>query len=191
MNARALRALAAAAATVVLLTGCGSAEEDAAAPGVVPTHAAEAGEPALPTVPGYTYSDLAGADAKDLNAIQKEMDAVNEELPGAFVAVAAHNVTGPSGEEVGVFELKVGPALTEDPETLQALTAGFAAGMVSEGLTVRMGTMGGVDVAQGTDDQGWAACSWSQGDLVFLVFGEDEDAVNDYAAAVIKACQSK
>ena len=62
--------------------------------------------------------------------------------------------------------------------------------MASEGLTVRMAPMGDVTVAQGTDDYGWAACSWTQDDLLFVVFGDDEDAVNQYTAAVIKACKA-
>lgn len=197
MTTRALKVLAAAATALLLVSGCGSSAEDDASSAAdatateAPAHAAEFGEPDLPEVPGYAYSDFSGVDAKDLSALQAELDAANEEMPGTFVAMAGHEVTGPSGEELGVLQLQVGPAVAKDPELMSGFTAGLVSGMAAEGLTVKVAPMGDVDVAQGTDDYGWSACSWSQGDMIFMVFGDDEDAVNDYTAAVIKACQPR
>lgn len=190
MLKRLLAICAAAGAAVLLTTGCGSpAEEEAAsAPSSTrqETHAAEAGEPELPDVPGYTYSDLAGIEQADLNAMRAQMDAANAQAPGSLLSIAGHYVTGPSGEDLMVIELQVGAELARDPEVMQAFTASLLTGMASEGMAVQLGEMAGVEVVQGVDSHGWAGCGWSQGDLLFMVFGYDEDSVNSYSAAVIK-----
>jgi hypothetical protein len=187
MTWRTSNALALAAAALLLVTGCGSSDNgESATP--APTHAAEAGEPALPQVEGYEYQDLTGSDAAEMEALRAELDAANAEMPGAFVGFAAHEVTGPAGTEFMVMEIQVGPALVNEPQAIEEMTAGMAGFMVQEGMTVRMGTMGDVDVAQAVGDD-VASCTWNQSDLVFMVFGADEDSVNEYAEALIQACE--
>lgn len=177
------------AAAILVLSGCGSSTDGgSASPSPTPTHTAQAGEPTLPQVEGYEYKDVAGSDLASLDSSRAEMDAANAQVPGAFLGLAGHSVEGPDGAQFLVVEMQLGPAVMADPDALDAIVAGMTAVFVDEGMTVRSGTVGGVDVTQGSSED-MASCTWSQGDLLFLVVGQDESSVNDFAAKLIEACE--
>jgi hypothetical protein len=184
MNRKVLKVGATAAAALLLLSGCGGAAQDGEPAAPTPTHTAEAGEPALPQVAGYEYQDVEGSDLAVLEDLRAQLDAANVEEPGSLLGLAGHQVTGPDGADFVVMEIQVGPVLADDPMAIDALGTLTPGASAQEGAVVRVGTMGGLQVV--SDD--FATCSWTQGDLVFVVLGEDEDSVNAYAEALIQAC---
>ena len=181
--------LAAWAVVAAVLAGGG---EDTA---VVNTHTAEAGEPALVSVPRYAYENLTG---DDLAYWQDEMlpalKSVNEEIKLAFpdlgdyyLSWSSHKVVAADGDVGAAFLVSVNPEyldagiLTEDDVVL-----GMAGGAAGGGATVTTETIAGEKVVYDVGDD-VHSFSWFHDGVMTTASGTDEGDTRDFVEAYLEA----
>jgi hypothetical protein len=134
-------------------------------------HLAEAGEPPLIQVPGYTYADASDRDVAD---VQEGVDALHEMVPGFYTAVAVHDVEKSDAADMGLIQLQVSSEVLESPDFVEEdMFIGMAGGMVSEGGTVSTKTIGQEKVAYGTVD-GDVIYAWLHEGVLTMAAGDDE-----------------
>jgi hypothetical protein len=134
-------------------------------------HLAEAGEPPLIQVPGYTYADASDRDVAD---VQEGVDALHEMVPGFYTAMAVHDVEKSGAADMGLIQLQVSSEVLESPDFVEdQLFIGMAGGMVSEGGTVSTKMIGQQKVAYGTVD-GDVIYAWFHEGVLTMAGGDDE-----------------
>jgi hypothetical protein len=176
-----------AAGAFVLLQGGGE-------PSLTNTHAAEAGEPALASVPGYAYENPTGDYASLSQSLEQSITTANDQtaamLPKGtgdfYQSSSGHQVmSGADQPDALLFLATVNPAVESmsgfDPGNL---VTGMAGGMATAGGTVTTETIAGEDVvvAEGGGDVAYA---WYHDGTVSMAIGHDKSTVRDFAEAYL------
>jgi len=167
-------------------------EEESA---VVNDHTAEAGEPALISVPGYSYENPATSIAADFDG---SMQQTNEQLAAmmpagsedVYVSWSIHEVSATGTEPVallGLLEVNQQFASTPqfDPEMV---VAGMAGGMATEGSTVSTETIEGETVAVAEGDV--TAYAWYHDGTMSMAFGENQDDLLQFVESYLAEANS-
>jgi hypothetical protein len=186
--------LAVGLSTILFLSG---GEDDSAAvddeSALINDHNAEADEPTLIDVPGYTYedppSDAIAAWDKVIMQGNEEQRAMWPRLTGDFfTAWSVHKVnTDPPGKLTVLFLAETNPQLLDrpgwDPELM---VTGMAGAMAGEGSAVTTETIDGEDVAFMTErDSDDVAFAWYHGGTMHLVYATGEDETRAFVEAYI------
>ncbi len=182
-------ALLVVAGTAMILAS-GSSESN---PSVVNDHTAQAGEPALISVPGYTYENAPAAETTEYD---NQMTQINEQLATMFPSTTTdvydtwslHSVMSSGDESVAELALMgINQQLTsEQPAQFDPdmMVSGIAGAMASEGATVSTETIEGENVAVAEGDL--SAFAWYHDGTVSIALGENENDlrafVEDYLA---------
>ena len=183
-----LAAMLAAWAVVAVLAGGG---EDTA---VVNTHTAEAGEPALISVPGYAYEDLTGDDLAGYQADivsayttgNEEIGEVYPELGDVYLGWSGHAVVA-SDDEVAVLVLaSVNQDYLDDGIfTEEDVVVGMAGGAAGEGATVTTVTIAGEQVAYAEAEGAYMYFRFHDG-VETGAFGPDEGDTRAFVEAYLE-----
>ncbi len=161
-------------------------------PAVVNDHTAQVGEPALISVPGYTYENAPADIAMDLDSMMTQTnDQLASMYPSAttdiYTSWSIHNVMSGAEKRVAGLSLMAidqqfvsgQPGVSED-----MIVSGVAGGMASEGATVSTETIEGETVAVAEGDL--SAFAWYHDGTVSMAFGDNENDlrafVGDYLA---------
>ncbi len=162
---------------------------------MVNTHTAEAGEPALLSVPGYAYEDLTGATwptsrRRPRPATLSQNEAARSrypELGDFYLGWSSHDVVAADGR-VATFLLV---SVSEDYLDAGLLTgddlvAVMAGGMAGGGATATTETISGEKVAYAEAD-GVHAYLWFHDSVITGAAGPDEGDVRAFVEAYLEA----
>ena len=161
---------------------------------VANTHTAQAGEPALISVPGYAYEDLTGNDLalyqQDVVAASvvanEEMRQAHPELGDLYLGSSGHKVVA-DGSEVALFAMGgINQAyLDAGVLTENDLLEEMAADEADLGATVSTMTIAGENVVH-AENFGLYAYFWVHDGAKTALFGSDEGAVLDFVEAYLE-----
>jgi hypothetical protein len=162
-------------AAVVVLAG---ADEPAGGP--VVSHRAEAGEPLLIDVPGYTYADVS---ARENREAREGMEMVNRMLPDFYVGVAAHNIQKPGAGDMQILQMQLS---AEAVWTVGDNNNGLLGSLVAQGATdAALKTIADREVAYGTVEDGTTNYAWFDDGVLVVVTGEDRSDTTHFVEAYL------
>ncbi len=187
---RAAALLALAAASVLGVAACGGgggAEAPSPIFSLTPqpgTHTAEPGEPALPAVPGYDYTNASG-DAAAAAKMLFNLD------PRHFKPASAHNVLHEGAEIGGIILLQVKPQYANLPEVQQAMVPEMADAIAGSGAKVTLETTRTERVAITRRDSSDVYLWYHAGELTIVTgdSGKGPD-IRSFAEAYLKAAHA-
>jgi len=171
-------------------------EEESA---VVNDHTAETGEPALISVPGYSYGNPATSVAADFDS---SMQQANEQLAAmmpagsedVYVSWSIHEVSATGTEPVALLGLlEANQEFTTSPQfDPEMVVVGIAGGMATEGATVSTETIEGetVAAAEGVAESDVTAYAWYHDGTVSMAFGENQDDLLQFVESYLAEANS-
>lgn len=167
-------------------------EEESA---VVNDHTAETGEPALISVPGYTYGNPATAVASDFDTTMQQtngqlaamMPAGSEDV---YVSWSMHEMSATGTDPLGMLGLlEVNQEFAATPQfDPDMVVAGIAGGMATDGATVSTETIEGENVAVAEGDV--TAYAWYHDGTVSMAFGENQSDLLQFVEAYLAEANS-